>query len=212
MKGNVSEKIARGVFFLEAALAIFIIAGVVIGFVDLFRYFKIIYNTPPMETFYILQTFLGHTLTLVIGLELVIMLVRHTPSSVIEVLLYAIARKMIIESRTMLDILLGILAIAGLFVINKIFTAGNIFVPEGIVVSANMLIKDVNELADANIPEDLGDTIGRVVDRLCTEQQVKPNVGTILHIADVDISILSMEEDLIKQLKITKTRKKDDAL
>ncbi|MDN5302968.1 MAG: hypothetical protein PWQ60_2482 [Thermoanaerobacteraceae bacterium] len=207
MRGNISEKIVKGVFVLEAALALFIIAGVVTGSVDLFKYFKIIYSTPPLQTFYVLQTFLGHTLTLVIGLELVIMLVRHTPSSVIEVLLYAIARKMIIEAKNMLDILLGILAIAGLFAINKVFTPGKFFVQEGTVVNSAMLTREVNELADVNIPEDLGNTIGGVIARLCMEHGEKPAIGTMLRVADADISILSMEDELIKKVKITKTKK-----
>ena len=99
MKGKISEKVVKSVFFLEVVLALFIVVGVIIGSLDLVRYFELIYKTPPLETFQVLQIFLGHTLTLVIGLELIIMLVRHTPSSIIEVLLYAIARKMIIELR-----------------------------------------------------------------------------------------------------------------
>lgn len=212
MKGKVSEKIVKGVFILEAVLALFIIVGVVIGSADLFRYFKIIYTTPPLQTFPVLQTFLGHTLTMVIGLELVVMLVRHTPSSVIEVLLYAIARKMIIESKTMLDILLGIFAIAGLFAINKIFTPGKFFIQEGTVVNSAMSTRDVNELADVNIPEDLGNTIGGVVARLCLEYGENPAVGTKLHVADADISILSMEDELIQKIKVVKTGKKDDSI
>ena len=99
---KISSKIVKAVFILEIILAVFIAIGVIVGSADIIRYFKIIYDTPPMETFPVMQTFLGHILTLVIGLELTIMLVSHTPSSVIEVLLYAIARKMIIESKTCL--------------------------------------------------------------------------------------------------------------
>lgn len=212
MKGKVSEKIVKGVFILEAALALFLIAGVIVGSYDLFRYFKIIYDTPPLQTFQVLQTFLGHTLTLVIGLELVIMLVKHTPSSVIEVLLYAIARKMIIESKTMLDILLGIMAIAGLFAINKVFAPGKFFVQEGTIVNSAMSTREVNELVDVNIPENLGNTIGGVVARLCMEHEEKPVIGKSFHVSDAEISIISMEGELIQKIKVIKTGKKDDML
>jgi uncharacterized membrane protein (DUF373 family) len=210
MKGKVSEKMVKSVFILEAVLALFIVIGVIIGSTDLFKYFKIIFETPPLETFPVLQTFLGHTLTLVIGLELVIMLVRHTPSSVIEVLLYAIARKMIIEAKTMLDILLGILAIAGLFAINKVFTPGKSFVDEGTVVNSAMLVRDVNELVNVNIPETLGNTIGGVVARLCRERGEKPEVGKTFRVADAKISIYSMEDDLIEKLIVIKNQQEDD--
>lgn len=212
MKSKLSEKIVKGVFLLEATLAIFIIIGVIIGSYDLIRYFKIIFITPPMETFPILQTFLGHTLTLVIGLELVIMLVKHTPSSVIEVLLYAIARKMIIESKTMLDILLGIFAIAGLFVINKIFTPGKFFLQQATVINAAMPISEVNQLADVNIPQDMGNTIGGVVKQLCMERGEKPTIGKRIKVADADITIHSMEDDLIKEIEIMKIEEKDDSV
>lgn len=212
MKGRVSEKIVKGVFVLEAVLALFLIAGVIVGSFDLFRYFKIIYDTPAIQTFQVLQTFLGHTLILVIGLELVIMLVRHTPSSVIEVLLYAIARKMIIESKTMLDILLGIIAIGGLFAINKVFTPGKFFVQEGTLVNSAMSTREVNELADVNIPESLGNTIGGVVARLCIEHGEKPAIGKSFRVSDAEISIISMEDDLIQKIKVIRTGKKDDLL
>ncbi|MCG0275891.1 MAG: hypothetical protein L5655_06945 [Thermosediminibacteraceae bacterium] len=142
MKGKASEHIIKGVFILEVALAIFIVIGVIIGTVDLFRYFKIIYTTPPLQTFPLLRTFLGHALLLVIGLELVIMLVLHTPSSVIEVLLFATARKMIIEAETMSDIFLGIISIGALFAINKIFSPGKNLGEEGTIIGSTKSVND----------------------------------------------------------------------
>ncbi|ADL08131.1 hypothetical protein [Thermosediminibacter oceani] len=126
MKDKAGKYIVKGVFLLEVALAIFIVFGVIVGSVDLFRYIKMIYLTPPLQTFPLFKTFLDHALLLVIGLELVIMLVQHTPSSIIEVLLFATARKMIIEATTMFDILMGIVSIGGLFAINKFFALGKI--------------------------------------------------------------------------------------
>jgi hypothetical protein len=69
------------------------------------------------------------------------MLVRHTASSVIEVLLYAIARKMIIESKTMFDILLGIIAIGRLFFINKVFDPARNFVTDVNFVNPATLVR-----------------------------------------------------------------------
>lgn len=52
----------------------------------------------------------------------------------------------------MLDMLLGNLAIAGLFAIKKVFTPGKFFVDEGTVVSSAMLVRDVNELPMSTYP------------------------------------------------------------
>lgn len=63
--------------------------------------------------------FLSTALNLVVGVEFVKMLCKHTPETVIEVLLFAIARQMIVEHLTVYEILIGILAIAVLFAIRK---------------------------------------------------------------------------------------------
>ena len=208
---KISSRIAKVVVILEAILAFLLALGVVIGSVDILRYFNIIYITPPMETFSVMQTFLGHILTLVIGLELVVMLVRHTPSSVIEVLLYAIARKMIIESKSMFDILLGIIAIGGLFFINKVFDPARNFVTDVNIVNPATLVEDLNKKLEVNVPKDLGNTIGGVIAKLCQESGEKLKVGKTLRVADAEITILSMDSELIRELRVIKREDKDDS-
>lgn len=68
-----------------------------------------------------LNGFLAEALLLVIGVELVVMLSLHIPGVLLEVLLYAIARKLILlpKSSGMGDLLLGILAIGVIFTIRK---------------------------------------------------------------------------------------------
>lgn len=65
------------------------------------------------------NTFLGHAFNLVIGVEFIKMLSKHTPGSAIEVLLFAIARQMIVEHTTPLENFLTVVTIAGLFAIRK---------------------------------------------------------------------------------------------
>lgn len=207
---KISSRIAKAVIILEAILAFLLAIGVVIGSTDILRYFKIIYYTPPMETFPVMQTFLGHILTLVIGLELAVMLVRHTPSSVIEVLLYAIARKIIIESKNMFDIVLGIVAIGGLFFINKYFDPARTFITDINIVNPATLVSDLNKKLKVNIPEDLGNTIGGVVVKVCQESGEKLIEGKSLRIADAEITILAMDGELIRELKVIKCEEKDD--
>ncbi len=56
--------------------------------------------------------FLGHAFNLIIGVEFIKMLCRHTPGSAIEVLLFAIARQMVVEHTSPLENLIGIVTIA----------------------------------------------------------------------------------------------------
>lgn len=208
---KISSRIAKAVVILEAILASLLAIGVIIGSTDILRYFKIIYHTTPMETFPVLQTFLGHILTLVIGLELAVMLIRHTPSSVIEVLLYAIARKIIIEPKNMFDVVLGILALGGLLFINKHFNLdpARTFITDINIVNPATLVSDLNKKLKVNIPEDLGNTIGGVVAKVCRENGEKPTEGKILKIADAEITILAMDGELIRELEVVKCDEKD---
>jgi len=207
---KLSSKVAKIVKVLELMLALFLAVGVIIGFIDILRYFKTIYYTSPMDTYPMMQTFLGHILTLVIGLELAVMLVRHTPAGVIEVLLFAIARKMIIESKSMFDILLGVVAIGVLFFINKFFDPARNFVTESNIVNPAILVKDINKRLSTNIPEDLGNTIGGVVANLSAETGEELERGKTFKVADAEITILSMDGKLIKELKVVKTEEEDD--
>ncbi len=68
-----------------------------------------------------LNNFLAQILLLVIAVELVIMLCLHRPETLLEVFLYAIARKLLLipKSSSAGELLLGVLAIAAIFFIKK---------------------------------------------------------------------------------------------
>lgn len=210
MKKKGGKYIIKGVIVLEVLLAAFIVVGVLIGSIDLFRYFRLIYTTPPLETFSLFRAFLGHALLLVIGLELVVMLVKHTPASVIEVLLFATARKMIVESNSMVDILLGIISIGALFAVNKFFSPGESLVKKGTIVSSATPTEEISKMIGVKIPENLGHTIGGVISHLAQEKGEKPAVGQVYKIGDAEVSIYSMEGDLIKKLLINTDSAKDE--
>lgn len=63
--------------------------------------------------------FLMMTFNIIIGIELLKMLCRHDLDSVVEVLLFAVARGIVIEHMAIWETLIGILAIAILFIIRK---------------------------------------------------------------------------------------------
>jgi carbon starvation protein CstA len=66
-----------------------------------------------------LETFISTVMTVAIGVELVKMLAQHDASTIIEVLMFAIARMMIVNHGSTLEILLGVAAIAILFATRK---------------------------------------------------------------------------------------------
>ena len=63
--------------------------------------------------------FLANALSLVVGVEFVKMLCRHSAQTVVEVLLFATARQMVVEHMDPVQTLIGVIAIAILFAIRK---------------------------------------------------------------------------------------------
>jgi len=92
---------------------------------------KIVEVTSEMAGFQIIilamnfEKILSTTLALIIGVEFIKMLCKHTPETVIDVLLFAIARQIVIYHEKTLDLLIGMVAIAGLFAARKFLLGKN---------------------------------------------------------------------------------------
>ena len=119
-KSNLSLRIA---YIFESILSMVVLLAVFLGTIDVLRMiwtaYIVEFQTPVAYSQ--LNDMLGQILLLVIGVELVVMLSLHIPGALLEVLLYAIARKMLLlpKSGGMGEILIGVIAIAGLFAIRK---------------------------------------------------------------------------------------------
>ncbi|MCY6356125.1 phosphate-starvation-inducible PsiE family protein [Clostridium sp. ZS2-4] len=122
-KNSVKNLIFKLSHILEMALAVIILIKILLGIFDLSRviWTSYISDIANPVAYYEVEALLGHALLLVIGVELVIMLIVHTPESVVDVLLYAIARKLLLvpKDKGMIEVLIGIVAIAGLFAVKK---------------------------------------------------------------------------------------------
>lgn len=70
------------------------------------------------ETF-VLECYLNFALSLVVGVEFVRMLILKTPGSLVEVVMFAIARQIIISHDSALDNLIGALAVVLMFCCRK---------------------------------------------------------------------------------------------
>lgn len=114
----------------EIALAFIVAFGFVVSVIPLLKEIPhLISHSSGTAEFH---EFLENTLTLVIGIEFIKMLIKHTPGSVIEVLLFAIARHAILAGGTALENLLTICAIAVIFAVRKfIFIESFDFLEDG---------------------------------------------------------------------------------
>lgn len=101
---------------LEIVVAVIVLCGFVISVIPLLQDMPGLLSNDNSYTFHV---FLEHAFNLVIGIEFIRMLIRHTPGSALEVLLFAIARHMVLDGSSGLELLLGVASIAGIFAIRK---------------------------------------------------------------------------------------------
>ncbi len=69
-----------------------------------------------------LHQLISYVATMVITVEFIHVIISRDFGSIIEILLFAIVREMVIYERTMPELLIGVVCIAGLFAIRKFLT------------------------------------------------------------------------------------------
>ena len=123
MKRNTKQTFIKIAHLCEILLSVVILLVILLGIFDILRevYGAYIIDFAHPVNYEQLNNFLAQILLLVIAVELVIMLCLHRPETLLEVLLYAIARKLLLipKSSSAGELLLGVLAIAAIFFIKK---------------------------------------------------------------------------------------------
>lgn len=117
MRRKIQNRIYEICYFLESVIAVIVGIAVVILCVKLFK--DMIFNAVYSSDEEVLVDVLDSAMTLAIGVEFIKMLCRHTPQTVVEVLLFAIAKQLVVFHTTPLENLMNVAAIAGLFAIRK---------------------------------------------------------------------------------------------
>ena len=107
-----------------------------------------------------------------------LMIINHSTKAILELILFVIARKMLIYSHTMLDLVLGTLA--------------------------STKVKDILRKTGFDIPMDKGVTVGGLVCSLADEACVAVEEGAEFISGDIKIEIVKATDGLIEAVKITK--------
>lgn len=101
--------------YLEIACALILIIAILIAFLTIPGNLHSLYLDNGFE----LSDFIRKSFDLVIGVELLKMFCRHDIDSVVEVLLFAVARQIVIEHMPVQETLIGVASIAILFAIRR---------------------------------------------------------------------------------------------
>ena len=158
IKHLLREQVAELASFLEVVISVLVLIGLLISAAPVAKEMLTLWSAGSTDAF---QTFLGHAFNLVIGIEFIKMLAKHSPGSALEVLLYAIARNMILGHGSAIENLLGVAAIGLIFIIRKF-----LFVPSfGSTMPDGQLAYDlrriwrgfIRRIDPDSVPEDAAD-------------------------------------------------------
>lgn len=117
MKRKILKNLNRTADYLEIVISALVIILIIISIGKLIKDLGVFFNNFESEELF--KTTLGSIMNIVIGIEFLKMLIKHDIKSVVEVLLFAIARKLLISNTTVMDFLVGILAISIILVVRK---------------------------------------------------------------------------------------------
>ena len=117
-RAELRNKIISTATLLEILLSGLVLIGLLLSMVPLLQWMPgLLFDGNDAEV----SIFLQRALDIVIGIEFIKMLAKHSPGSVLEVLLYAIARHMIVGHEDAVQNLVSVVAIALIFIIRKYF-------------------------------------------------------------------------------------------
>jgi hypothetical protein len=109
---NIQIFIFRCALWFEVVISLLIFVGCIVEISGSFKYILTIGHGG-------FDNYLQYLFDILIGLELIKMLSRQDLDSMVEVLLFAVARYLLIGHRPIQEFLVGVVAIAGLFGIRK---------------------------------------------------------------------------------------------
>ncbi len=186
--------------YTELTLALFLLIVVIYKIIQMMTTSVLQIGGENLEMEYYLQ----NAMTLAIGVEFVKMLFTHTPGTVIEVLLFAIARQMVVEHLDIVHMLVGVVAIAGLFAIRKYLFSTKDEI-DRVVLRGNQTVGMANFIAKTKIPGDKKKLLRDLVAEKLQEDDKEMVIGTCIYFDDCALRINHMQGDMITRVEIIRT-------
>ena len=142
--------------------------------------------------------------TLLIGIELIHMLCEHSPGTVFQVLLFAIARQIVIDHERAIDNLIGVAAIAILFATRK-YLFCHFDESESIIFRASQKVTVVNKIIHTQIPYHDDETLGDVLLRKFEDDQIHLAVGACACFSNFTLRVAKMHDGKVSRIEVIRS-------
>ena len=201
MKEYMTLFLKRLTNLLEYVIALLLAAGIFIMTVRLILTFG---NLSDFNKYPNYDDLLTTCFNLAIGIEMVRMLYFHSPQTMYEVLLFAIARQIIIDHSPPVNSLVGVVSIAILFATRKfLFVAFD--ESEKILFRATQRVQRVNRLIHLNIPYEENETLVDVILKKLQEEETEIGVGACIYYPDCALRIAKITDGKITRIEVIRS-------
>ena len=156
------------------------------------------------EAFHNAEELLAGAFTLLIGIELIHMLCEHSPGTVFQVLLFAIARQIVIDHEHAIDNLIGVAAIAILFATRK-YLFCHFDESESIIFRASQKVTVVNKIIHTQIPYHDDETLGDVLLRKFEDDQIHLAVGACACFSNFTLRVAKMHDGKVSRIEVIRS-------
>ncbi|NLW55810.1 MAG: hypothetical protein GX050_04195 [Firmicutes bacterium] len=198
MKFVLRNSILRLTSCLEILISILLFAGVGIASFGLLK--SLLGLTGNFGDSNYFSNFLSYAMVLIIAIELIKMVASESLGSAIDVLLFAIARKLIISEENPLGFLIGVLAIGCLFIIRKYLLATHFSTGTGVLLNASLSPAEASEIIGRQLPE-VAQTLGGLVTYIAQQEKRSLREGEIYELDGCKLRINRMQNGIIESLE-----------
>lgn len=205
MGKKLKEKIDVGIKVLEIVICISILFSLILSVPNLVRYALTIIKTANLKQNYeLLNEFLKHALLIVVGIELIEMILTKSHEAILTLILFVIARKMLLYSVDLIDILIGSISIGLIFAIIKFVVKDDKLMAKiDNAYSASVPVKKIKEEYKLNIPQNMSNTLGGLVYEIAKIEgieEIKENTRLIY--GTYKFKVISMKDGVIQRIRI----------
>lgn len=201
MRHYVANFLKRLSTFLELSIAIMMSIGIILLCL---RMASNLTNIPNLDVWPNFTDLMDTCFNLIIGVELIRMMYSHSPSTVFEVLLFAIARQIIIDHSSIWSSLAGVAAIAALFATRK-YLFCEFDISDEIILRSSMKAKSVERILDIHIPHNGEETLLDVFLQKCEEFDIDVGVGACVYFSDFGLRAAKTHEGKISRIQVIRS-------
>lgn len=196
------------VYVFEILISVLLILGILISVPDIVSYYGAILKSDSIVGYDQFKQFLDHVLLLVLAVEFVLLMTAHSDSTIIHLIMLVVARKMLIKSGNMVDILIGVVSITILFAVRKFLMTSSvmdsIFTGSENNFSASTEIEEINKLENYQINDRGYKTLGGLVSNLVKESGYELEMGTMVDDGEYIYEIIKISSNVIETISISK--------